>query len=284
MDFTASARKSVVKGIWVNHSAPGDPLHPDWHKDEVWSVWVVAQIGLLPKSHHCFDCRSEAEATEFLEAFPIGSDFNYAPAAFPDQADEIRKQLESLIDNFAIGARDFAINDDRSSLAFDVLEAAGLMENRSVSAIVCSFLGEHRIEGLKGLYHGNWEVAAIFQYCWLRIPHSSAAFVAASYHFHYYNVGDDFTAGYYWRDLEILAYQIEADAVVGQGVRRAARAGGSARAASAKQNRDKILGAMEILVADGKSVSSAAAIVANRGFGSSASANRKLWDRHKIET
>ncbi len=284
MDFTAPARKSVVKDIWVNHSIPGDPLHPTWLEDDTWTVWVSAQTGFLPLSHHCFDFPSEEEAKKFLNACPIGSDFNVSPQAYPDQAHELQSQIEELIDLCSPGARDFEVGEERSPLALDVLEASGVMANLTVSGVVQDFLGEDRVNSLKKQYHNNWEVAAALQYCWLKLPHSSAAYVAARYLFHFYILGDDFTAGYHWRDLEILAYQVEADAAVGQGIRRAARAGGHARAASAKEGRDKILRAMEALVAEGKSVSSAAAIVANRGLGASGSANRKLWDRHKTGT
>lgn len=96
-----------------------------------------------------------------------------------------------------------------------------------------------------------------------------------------------FNAGYSAaRNIDELSIKenLERSALQGNAVVAAARAGGEARAAAAKHNREAILSEMARLIGEGKSVSSAALIAANRGIGTSQDANRKAWNRHKSGT
>jgi hypothetical protein len=63
-----------------------------------------------------------------------------------------------------------------------------------------------------------------------------------------------------------------------------ARKGGAARRAETRPKTEYVLAAMKLLVAEGKSVSAAATIAANRRIGTSASANRALWHRHRADS
>ena len=61
---------------------------------------------------------------------------------------------------------------------------------------------------------------------------------------------------------------------------RDARAGGIATGAATRERTGEILAEMQALVLKGHSVTRAADLVARRGLGTSAAANRKLWSRH----
>lgn len=132
-----------------------------------------------------------------------------------------------------------AAGDRESPLAFHVLGDAGIYSERfgPLSGEVIDFIGPQRLGEIKELFGGNWQVAAAFEYCWLNLPHSSPAFVAASYQYHHYITEDDFAAGYHWRDLEIMVHGVEAAALKAIETRKRAGESGSAKSAEARKNR-----------------------------------------------
>jgi len=127
--------------------------------------------------------------------------------------------------------------DADSPLAFDVLDDAGITKGAGVSQKVRDFLGRQRLGYLKNRFGENWRTAAAYEYCWLNLDSSSPAYVAAAYQFHWYITGDDFAAGYLWRDLECLVHGVESAAVKSFEMRKKAGASGSKKSAKAREAR-----------------------------------------------
>ena len=157
-----------------------------------------------------------------------------------------KKLVQKLISpNSLLGV---AAGDREEPLAFDVLGDAGIYACRygPLSEEVKESLGKERLYELETSFGENWHIAAAFEYCFLHLPHSSPAFVAASCQFHYYITEDDFSAGYHWRDLEVLVHGVEETAK--KAIDRSKKAGqsGSKKSTQARNlRRSSIMDAME---------------------------------------
>ena len=81
--------------------------------------------------------------------------------------------------------------------------------------------------------------AASFAELGTRMPVSAseAAYVAAAYQYHFYITNDDFSAGYLWRDLEVLVCGVEAAAQSLSDMRKKASDAGGKRSAKARELR-----------------------------------------------
>lgn len=288
MDPREATRRTVVVRREVIRCAPGDSLYPRNLLDEddpsdIWMAFLTTRTGMMPTQTVCWLLRSADEAQSFERDFQVGREIDETGAKAPGKERIRREYIQNMIDGGGqlLGV---AAGDEESGLAFEVLDKAGVTVGLGISRAVTVFLGKQRIGMLKSRYRDNWRVAAVFEYCWLNFPHSSLAYVAAAYQFHHYITHDDFSAGYLWRDLEILANEVETKAEKSTRVVQAAVAGGKARAATTQAARRTIISQMENMVSEGMSVTSAAQVLSRRGVGASAEANRKLWNRHKVGT
>lgn len=241
-DPKAPTRKTIVERIHVRHVPIDDFFFPKWmfsdgtEPQDVWNVFMETRTGLMPSNVRIHTFLSEEEATQLLQKYPVGSEileFN----AFQGFKEKKVKLIRQILDSkFPFGV---CAGDDDSPLAFDMLIDAGIYDRGYglLSKAVSDYLGKQRIGELKNRFGENWSVAAAFEYCWLELPHTSPAFIAASYQYHHYITQDDFSAGYHWRDLEILAHRVEAEATKALETRKRAGTGGSAKSMQARENR-----------------------------------------------
>jgi len=81
------------------------------------------------------------------------------------------------------------------------------------------------------------------------------------------------------RELELVRRNKE-HAARGRKTHKAASAGGAARRSSMSARTKSIIAKMEVLIASDHTVASAARIAASQGFGTSRTANEKLYQRH----
>lgn len=285
MDFRKKLRKTVVESVHVVQLNPNDPFFPNEmfsemgeEPQEIWKVTLTLRCGLLPPHVHTRLYRSKLSADEMIKRYAVGSEYDAEEEELPQFRD--RDFVAAIID---AGWMPGGCNagDEESPLAFDVLDAAGL---KGMPAEVKEFIGQDRLEVLEDKYGDNSGVAAIYEYCWHNLPHSSPAFVAAAYQYHWYISNNDFAAGYLWRDLECLVYGVETAAIKNESLLAAAKRGGEARAQSARRQRSEVLQEMQRMVAAGKKPAQAADFAAKRGLGTSAVANRALWYRHNNVT
>ena len=91
-----------------------------------------------------------------------------------------------------------------------------------------------------------------------------------------------FFAGAAAREIE-LTVRNKKDALRGKGTLRATSEGGTQKAKNFAPARNKVLFEMQRRVKAGQPVKEAASIVARRGYGKSAEANRALWYRHQLK-
>jgi len=248
IDPKASARKTIIENVRIDHCRPGEALFPQWmFKDEeepkeVWMVWTATRTGLTPSRTSFRVCYSEEEANALAEKHPAGTELPDVQGFGSVKQDWLRRRMDTSC-SFGVAA-----GDSEAPLAFDVLGDSGVYRKRyaGLSPKVLTFLGKQRTGVLKNRFGENWAVAAAFEYCWLNLPHASPAFVAASYQYHYDITGDKFSAGYHWRDLEVLAHGVEAEAVKSIEMRKKAGAAGSLKSAKAREARiNALLTAME---------------------------------------
>ena len=285
MDYRKATRKTFVEKIDIRHSKPGEPFHmdnltPDEPAREMWTVWITTRSGLLPTTLSASIFYSEVEALEFTKMHPVGSEILEVVAANVGKPEQLRKYIERMMDEGGhfLGVGD--IGDEESPLAFDILDDAGVRDKGyGVSQKVIDFLGKQRVGALKNMHGDNWCSAAAFEYCWLNLPHSSPAFVAAKYQFHYYITQDDFSAGYLWRDLENLVGGVEASAIKAKEMRTKAGAAGSERSAMARHaRRSALMGSMADVVARNPDIVKLGhKAVATLAVSDSASKNPTLW-------
>lgn len=176
---------------------------------------------------------TEQEANAYSELHSVGSEIPEPILREWGDIRFIRTLMESKLP-FGVEA-----GDRESPLAFEVLGNSGIYHETfgKLSKEVTEFIGQERLLELKKNYGENWETAAAFEYCWLNLPHSSPAFVAASYQYHHYITQDDFSAGYNWRDLEIMVHGVEAEALKAIETRKRAGKSGSEKSSNARRTR-----------------------------------------------
>lgn len=252
---TQAIRKTVVIRIEVNHGDDSGPLSfvsgkPDImeHK-EAWWVTMSTQSGLLPEDMSLRMFYSEHEAKSFAGQHAVGTEIyeTFSTRNWVGKEAKRHEYIRSRMDDNDIPNTGRSAEED-SFLAFSVLSEAGIIHGAHASQKVLSTLGAQRIGELKNKHGENWEVAAEFEYCWLNLPASSPAYIAAAHRFHYYITHDDFAAGYLLRDLECLVHGVEAAAVKSFEMRKNAGAAGSKKSAQARAaRRCALMDAMEVV-------------------------------------
>lgn len=237
-DFTSATRKRVVEKIDICHLKPGDKLFPifafakDEKQCEVWEVYTTIRNGLMP-SYVVFErFFSDKELNEYLEEYSIGIELS--DIKNPEVLHRFVRKVIDRNGSFSANAGDF-----ESTLAFQVLADSGILDDdfESLNEKVTNFLDDDRILLLKRNFKEVWKIVAIFEYCFVNFPHSSAVFLAASYKYHFHVTGDKFSAGYYWRDLEIMVHRVEETAAKTIATRQKAGQSGSRQSAQAKAKR-----------------------------------------------
>jgi hypothetical protein len=109
-------------------------------------------------------------------------------------------------------------------------------------------------------------------------PLSDLWLAAMAYHA-YYAERNDFAFGYLTAQLD-QRRETEEDFLRGRKSVESGKVGAQIRAKRSHAETERVLRELKRLIAGGHSISRAASIAADGGIGSSASANRKLWDRH----
>lgn len=250
-DARRATRKTVIEDVNVVHCPQGDPLFPPAHAirggedaSEAWTVLLTTRTGLQPPRVSAFTFGDQVQLNNFLQDNQLGKDL-----ADKKGIDHLSKEfVQKLISSGSqLGV---AAGDSDASLAFDVLGDAGIYAGRHgpLSEEVKESLGQERLQEIQASFGNNWKVAAAFEYCFLQLPQSSPAFVAAFHQFHYYITEDDFSAGYLLRDLEVLVHRVEETAQ--KAIDRSKKAGhsGSKKSKQARTlRRAKIMDAMETI-------------------------------------
>ncbi|MCD1620521.1 hypothetical protein K7H20_20885 [Salipiger manganoxidans] len=287
-DFTSAARKTVVEGIKTLHYKRGDALFPKWameHEDEpleAWTIFLRLRVGLMPTDIKVFYFLDEKSASDFQKRYFVGREIE-SDLFTPDEIQKKLRFVREVIDGaFPIGV---AAGDAEVPLAYDVLASCGIYDKEygPVSKAVLNFIGKDRFYDLKERFGENWEAVAIYEYCWANFPHSSAAFVAASYKYHHYITGNDFSAGYHWRDLEVLVHDVEREAKKAIETREKAGKGGSKASAKSRELRQlAIMAAIEDVVKRNPDISALGeSAIAQLAVAKATETDSKLWRQGK---
>lgn len=236
-------RKTIIEGLHIRHVRRGDPFFPpdkllkllgEEQATEAWEIFTTTRTGLQPEKTNLQFVFSQHAADEIQANYTVGSEILSEFREIEQRyIDFVRENMNSDL-LFGVCA-----GDGESPLALDILGDAEIHRERygPISREVAEFIGKQRISELQEEFGENWQVAAAFEFCWLNLPHSSPAFVAASYRYHHYITGDDFSAGYHWRDLEIMVHRVEAEALKIIETRKRAGKSGSAKSSMARERR-----------------------------------------------
>lgn len=230
------SRKTIVNGITrsvVKRGCLGFPPEEAFEgkeqPEQVWIVLLDVQEGMLPKTRVWKYFYSAKEAEEYVSKHPVGSEY----------FDRSSWEHISFDDWAKFGFFPVKRGDEDLYLPWQVLQDSGLSDESGQlpSRKVLDFLGQERIRALQSQYGENWTGAAEFEYAFKQLPHSSPAFLAAACRFFYFVLEDDFGAGYLLRDLEVLFYGVEAQAVKALETRKRAGEAGSKKSSLARVKR-----------------------------------------------
>lgn len=239
-EVTKASRSRVITDISQHHFNRDDMLaskgkfEQNKTLQEYWTVFFTVRDGLLPEKIWSSDFDTLDEAQSFIEKHPVGTEFSAIYDLRNSLPEDQRWVIDDIVKGGLFSPNPSSAGDEDSPLAFQVLEKAGVknVNNVGLTRVVQNYLGSVHLEELKCKHGDNWEAAAAFEYCALNFPHSSAAYLAAAYQYCYYIKNDDFAAGYFWRDLEVVYYGVETGAVKALEMRK--RAGEKGKEASTK--------------------------------------------------
>lgn len=249
-----ATRKTIIEDVRILHIRRGEPFFPPdiyleenehGEAEEAWQIFTTTRDGMKPAKTKLFYVFSEEEANVYHAKYPIGSELSEQLLSKQTSRHLIRQIMSAPSLGFGV-----ASGDSEEPLAFDVLGDAGIYQERygPLSKEVIENIGHERVAELKETFGENWNIAAAFEYCWVELPHSSPAFVAASYQYHYYITEDDFSAGYHWRDLEVLVDEVEETARKAIETRKRAGKTGSKKSMQAREaRRDGLMEALEVV-------------------------------------
>lgn len=163
-------------------------------------------------------------------------------------------------------------------MAHDWFDDQGNLAAHIVEHVVLHY-GQEEIDRAKERYGDNWdyyggELAAVR----LAAPLSRLWYAANMMSLQFIH-HDDMRLGYLWAEYR-MRLRHEKDAFRGKKNVASARDGGVQRAKQSKPKSQQILDKMATYVKVGKSVANAAQLAKNFGFGRTAEANRKLWNRN----
>ena len=261
-----AARKCLVTGIQI--LAPGSPVARlyrgdlegrDDEKAGPWYVKVCTRTGYLPETSFVASFPDEQRATEFANLYPLGSEVPEDEGAFTLFAREMEREdfVRQAMGGDVLFSRFLTVGDEDLGLPWSILAASSVTDEIGLhpSQLVLDSLGEQRIQELQLQFGENWEGAAVYEYCWVNLPHTSPVYIAAACRYHYFITGEDFSAGYLLRDLEVLEAGIEIEASNAIARRRKAGAKGSESSSrSRKERRAKLMDALEKVAAENPAI------------------------------
>lgn len=254
-DYREGVRKTVVSGIRITQIETKRPLNSSNSEQPGWRVDVDTKTGMFPIVACALsrDFRSKGDAEGFAARFDVGSevdDQSEFDQAYPFGEMYSREQFEAHFERGLL-ERPWKVKGGHDHMATDILREAGVVDASGVTMIATETLGLDRVERLKTLFEENWATAAIFEFCWYNLPHSSPAYLAAAYQYHRYLTGDDFSAGYLWREIEYIASGVEAEANKTLLMRK--NAGEKGRQSSSSARKRRIAALMKALEAAARS-------------------------------
>lgn len=279
---TDATRQTVITNVEVMPAQMGDPAHlsppPSSEKTGIqWLVFITYREGFFPERTYIIFLDDEAEVQNLKKELVVGIPLEGVTSILGEPVPTNRRSLD-LLKGLGVAFRSCFAGDDESPLAFDTLREAGLSD-RGPTQLVRDFLGPQRIQELRNEHEENWGSAAVFEYCWLNLPHSSPAYLASAYQYNWYIAQDDFAAGYLWRDLESAVSGVEKEAANAIAMRQKAGKGG--RKASARARKERIISLLEGMEQSASRnpdvVSLGPSSLAALGLGQAIAAKPALW-------
>jgi hypothetical protein len=244
--YTCSSVRQIVERIRIEHTVPGQAFHPSagmlesigWdpasESRELWTVWVSIKVGMDRSSSSIHIFKSEQEAEEFRDKYPLGMHLNDEEAPWPiDFRKHFKRDLSGSDLFFAAGG------DPKFSIIYECLYSAGVIDERNfrVSEKVLDWAGPDRIAWAEAREPENWECLVELEYCTYHFPRSSLAYMAAQFQVNYFVLEDDYSAGYLMREIEVILGGAVTVAEQVLSARKSAGQAGSQASQSAKRKR-----------------------------------------------
>lgn len=242
--YTENLRATTVEKTSIYSTMPGDAFHPSEHlyptpelsveqaKGEVWHVHVTFKTGFDQRQSSVFLFGKLADAQEMMKKYPIGKKLDAAVKKYPWSFQEIFDGGTSNPLGF------FGAGDEDMFLCYEVISGAGFKVSGSgTTPEVEAWHGGDKLDWFKKTFGENWAMAADLEYCLNQFSTSSMVVVACKALFNYFVQHDNYSAGYFVRELEMMhggAEQMAADAIK---LRESAGRGGSRASRAAKGKR-----------------------------------------------
>ena len=185
-----------------------------------------------------------------------------------------------------ISAKDLHIFDEMDwyGECFQVLTAhnwiAGAGISQDLKEAVLDIEPEAGSEEARERYRDNWDVYLLERAAYHFASPLSRLWYAANMKSLYYIHYDDLRLGFLWSEYQ-QRMRSEEDAIRGGRLVNAGRAGAASRQAAYATRNAAIIRKMKELIESGHSMSRAASLALASGLGTSAEANRKLFNRHQ---
>ncbi|MCC5983935.1 MAG: hypothetical protein JJU42_06180 [Rhodobacteraceae bacterium] len=256
-------RKKIIESAEILHLRPDDVGYPrylrveDKEPCEVWMLNVTYRVGLRPIQFASTLFYREQDAKQALEENKPGLEVSIGGNYSEEEVEIIREILDSKFKYADIEYDLTGAGDGESPLAVEILSRSGIYKKdySTLTPDVLNYLGDERVRQLKNKLGSNWSIVAAFEYCYVKLPSTSLAYIAAAYQYFHHVLHNHFAAGYFWRDLEVLALGVEGEATKAIEMRqKAGGAGGKTSRNSREKRRSDLLDKIEALAAQNPAI------------------------------
>lgn len=208
--------------------------------DSVWATRITTRTGLDKESVGGEYYSSLSKAEESLRQLPIGTSFGDG-YGYPKRFRELFQGADPQI---LLGHMYSAGEDDLMfGQCYEALHKAGVKDSRfNTSSTVLEWVGDEHVEWMRDAFGENWTAVAELEYCLNHFADSSLAGLAARVFFAYFVSGDDFSVGYFSKEIEMILGGAEDIASKTKEVQK--RAG----AAGGKSSHERRIANLEVLM------------------------------------
>ncbi|MGR3551593.1 hypothetical protein [Pseudooceanicola sp.] len=236
----------------------GDAFEHMSDGEKIYTVWMTTRTGLDREVISCTVFLTEEEALHAIRSRPVGTitgdGFGF-PLRFKEMICKVRGPFQSQ----ELLSKLFLMQDEEAVhfKCYEALLKAGVIneKNYDISQQVLDWLGEVHVQWMKKEYGENWSCVGELEYCLNHFPDSSLATLAAKLFFAQFVSYDDFSAGYYTKEIEAIAGGTEGAALSTTETRKkAGRAGGQA-------SRERRLANLEIMMQEIEALSRVVGII-----------------------
>ncbi len=231
--------------------------------DPIWMVTTTSRTGLDKEGTGFSFYTTEEKAEEAVRSMPVGTitgdGFGW-PMRFKEMFGNTTfntvkgsSDPRSLLSHIFINLAEDAVHYK----CYEALSKAGVISEKNfmISQHVIDWLGDEHVKWMKAEFDENWSVVGELEFCINHFPDSSLATLSAKLFCAYFVTHDDFSVGYYTKEIEAIDGGTENAALQSTELRKkAGLAGGQA-------SRKRKLANLEIFMEEIEALSGAVGLI-----------------------